>query len=286
MDPAVARRLWTLYEPYHAVTYFSERGDRRLDRGRRARVLAGLLRRPGRAPRPVPRRRSCRPPSTASPGDPSPGPSRRCGSGSPPPTRSRSGSRARSPPSTPPSGRCRPRRRPSPRSSAPWPRARRRTGRALFAANAALPWPGGRRPALWHAATLLREHRGDGHVAALVAADLDGCQANVLAVAAGPNTAERMQQVRGWTDDELGRRRRRARRAGLVDVDGTLTPAGAGAATPRSRTPPTGPPLRPWRRRRRRRGRPRRRPPHAGRRPPLATDLIPDPNPIGVPRPA
>src|SRR5262249_53734193 len=55
-------------------------------------------------------------------------------------------------------------------------------GRVLAAANAALPVPGDREPAarLWHAATLLREHRGDGHFAALVAADIDGCEALVL----------------------------------------------------------------------------------------------------------
>ena len=41
-------------------------------------------------------------------------------------------------------------------------------GRPLFAANSALPWPGEPIEKLWHAATLLREHRGDGHIAALV----------------------------------------------------------------------------------------------------------------------
>ncbi|MGB7109611.1 MAG: hypothetical protein WBD77_03440, partial [Mycobacterium sp.] len=40
-------------------------------------------------------------------------------------------------------------------------------GRPLFAANRALPWPDDPLAALWHAATLLREHRGDAHVAVL-----------------------------------------------------------------------------------------------------------------------
>ncbi len=53
-------------------------------------------------------------------------------------------------------------------------------GRPLFAANAALPWPDDPIAALWHAATLLREHRGDGHVAALTAAGIAGREANVL----------------------------------------------------------------------------------------------------------
>ena len=38
---------------------------------------------------------------------------------------------------------------------------------------------------LWQAATILREHRGDGHVAALVVAGLDGCEAHVSFVATG-----------------------------------------------------------------------------------------------------
>lgn len=80
-------------------------------------------------------------------------------------------------------------------------------GRALYAAHAA--WvaahpPAGddRRLRLWWATTLLREHRGDGHIAALVAAGVDGCEANQLAVAQGVAPPDRQQSVRGWSDDE------------------------------------------------------------------------------------
>lgn len=78
-------------------------------------------------------------------------------------------------------------------------------GRALYAATAA--WAAthpttDRRLRLWWATTLLREHRGDGHNAALAAAGVDGCEANQLAVADGVAPAERQQSVRGWTDDE------------------------------------------------------------------------------------
>jgi hypothetical protein len=59
-------------------------------------------------------------------------------------------------------------------------------GRVLAAANAALPVPGEPAARLWHAATLLREHRGDGHFAALVAAGIDGCEALVLRAASVP----------------------------------------------------------------------------------------------------
>jgi glucose-1-phosphate cytidylyltransferase len=47
------------------------------------------------------------------------------------------------------------------------------SGRPLFAANRELDWPDAPHLALWHAATLLREHRGDGHVIALAAAGFD-----------------------------------------------------------------------------------------------------------------
>jgi len=57
-------------------------------------------------------------------------------------------------------------------------------GRVLAAANAALlvddAEGSGALARLWQAATLLREHRGDGHFAALAAADIDGCEALVL----------------------------------------------------------------------------------------------------------
>ena len=74
-------------------------------------------------------------------------------------------------------------------------------GRVLAAAHAALPTPDEPRARLWHAATVLREHRGDGHVAALVAHDLDGCEALVLR-ASLDTPREVLQPNRGWTDDE------------------------------------------------------------------------------------
>ncbi|HEY0399309.1 MAG TPA: hypothetical protein VGF00_13025, partial [Acidimicrobiia bacterium] len=58
-------------------------------------------------------------------------------------------------------------------------------GRPLFGALRSLPWPDEPHLGLWHACTLLREHRGDGHVAALTAAGLDGCEAHVTLTAAG-----------------------------------------------------------------------------------------------------
>src|SRR5690349_10577904 len=73
-------------------------------------------------------------------------------------------------------------------------------GRVLSAANAALPVPEDGLARLWQAATVLREHRGDGHFAALAAADIDGCEAVALRCLMDLSR-ENMQPVRGWTDE-------------------------------------------------------------------------------------
>lgn len=76
-------------------------------------------------------------------------------------------------------------------------------GRVLYAANRSLDWPDDPLEALWHGCTLLREHRGDGHNAALLAAGLDGAQANVLAAAAGVLTgSEDQRRNRGWSEEQ------------------------------------------------------------------------------------
>ena len=74
------------------------------------------------------------------------------------------------------------------------------SGRALFAAHASLPWPEAPRMALWHAATLLREHRADGHIAALLAEGVNGVQAHVLQVARRRMPREIIEPARGWNE--------------------------------------------------------------------------------------
>ncbi|MFI6871515.1 hypothetical protein [Nocardia sp. NPDC050406] len=54
------------------------------------------------------------------------------------------------------------------------------SGRPLFAANRDVAQPNDAVAALWQAATALREHRGDGHIACLLAEEVDGCEAHVL----------------------------------------------------------------------------------------------------------
>ena len=98
-------------------------------------------------------------------------------------------------------------------------------GRVLAAANTAVPVPDDPFERLWHATTLLREHRGDGHVAALLAAGLDGCEALVLRAATGLPRAE-LQPYRGWTDGQWEAARHRLEERGLLGADGAATDAG------------------------------------------------------------
>ncbi|HMI25276.1 MAG TPA: hypothetical protein VK594_12385, partial [Streptosporangiaceae bacterium] len=81
---------------------------------------------------------------------------------------------------------------------------------------------------LWQAATLLREHRGDGHFAALAAADIDGCEAVVLRCCLDLRR-EDMQPVRGWTDEAWDGALSRLAARGWIGADGALTSAGRAA---------------------------------------------------------
>ncbi len=98
-------------------------------------------------------------------------------------------------------------------------------GRPLAAANSALPWPEEPHLALWQATTILREHRGDGHLAALLVAGLDPVEALVsfAAIGAAPGA---VFAGRGWSPAEWTAARERLVGRGLLDADGTATDAG------------------------------------------------------------
>ena len=120
------------------------------------------------------------------------------------------------------------------------------SGRVLAAANAALPLADGGSPdggspdggspdggspvlaRLWQAATLLREHRGDGHFGALAAADIDGCEAVALRCCMDLRR-EDLQPVRGWTDEQWDNALAGLADRGWVGADGRLTIAGQAA---------------------------------------------------------
>ena len=99
-------------------------------------------------------------------------------------------------------------------------------GRALFAANHALPWPDDPVGVLWQAATLLREHRGDGHVAVLTSAGVASREANVLHSATGGAPPEFMSVGRDYDDEEWKANVARLSERGLLTPDGAVTDAG------------------------------------------------------------
>ncbi|MFD9976750.1 hypothetical protein ACFWZR_21040 [Streptomyces sp. NPDC059017] len=102
-----------------------------------------------------------------------------------------------------------------------------RPARPLYAAHADLPVPEQPHLALWHAATLLREHRGDGHLAALLSAGLDPLEALVSHTATGKGMSPRwILASRGWRRTDWDAASDRLRERGLLDGDGELTEAG------------------------------------------------------------
>jgi hypothetical protein len=74
-------------------------------------------------------------------------------------------------------------------------------GRPLAAGHADLPWPAEPHLALWHAQSILREFRGDGHVALLVVHGLSGIEALITHAAAGDVPASVLRATRGWSSE-------------------------------------------------------------------------------------
>ncbi|MEV7525715.1 hypothetical protein [Streptomyces sp. NPDC091371] len=102
-----------------------------------------------------------------------------------------------------------------------------RHARVLYAAHADLPVPEEPHLRLWHATTLLREHRGDGHLAALLLADLDPLEALVSHTATGKGMSPKwLKRIRGWEQADLDAAADRLRARGVLDAAGALTEEG------------------------------------------------------------
>jgi hypothetical protein len=99
-------------------------------------------------------------------------------------------------------------------------------GRPLFAGHAGLPWPDEPHLVLWHAQTLLREFRGDGHIAALVGEGLSGLDALISHAGSGDVPAGVLQATRAWSDDEWAAGVASMAERGLVHADGSFTDQG------------------------------------------------------------
>jgi hypothetical protein len=100
-------------------------------------------------------------------------------------------------------------------------------GRPLYAGNADLPWPTAPHLQLFHAVTLLREYRGDGHIAALVVAGVSGLEAAVMHVAQGDGwTREPLRKTRGYSTQEWDTALAGLRERGWIDDGEGFTDAG------------------------------------------------------------
>ena len=99
-------------------------------------------------------------------------------------------------------------------------------GRPLFAAHASLPWPTEPHLELFHGQTLLREFRGDGHIAALMLEGLSGLEALISHAASGDVPAAALKATRSWSDAEWDAGVQAMAARGLVNPDGSFTDAG------------------------------------------------------------
>jgi hypothetical protein len=100
-------------------------------------------------------------------------------------------------------------------------------GRPLYAGHADLTWPDAPHLVMWHAVSLLREHRGDGHTWALGCAGLSGIEALVTHTATGKGfLPEFARASRGWSQQEWDGAVSGLAARGLLDSQGALTPAG------------------------------------------------------------
>ena len=99
-------------------------------------------------------------------------------------------------------------------------------GRPLSAAWAAVPKPPDPWSRLWLAATILREHRGDGHVLAAVHAGLTGLETTLTHIGDGVIDRADIQPHRGWPDEEWETAAAGLRTRGILDAHGNLTEAG------------------------------------------------------------
>jgi hypothetical protein len=99
-------------------------------------------------------------------------------------------------------------------------------GRPIAAALAAMPWPDDEPLAVWHGSNVLREYRGDGHVAVLVAHGVGPVDAIVLHAAYVGGKIDFLKATRQWDDEAINDAIARLADRGFLSPDGGLTDAG------------------------------------------------------------
>lgn len=99
-------------------------------------------------------------------------------------------------------------------------------GRALYAGLREIAVPEEPVARLWHATTLLREHRGDGHIAALMVHGIGGIEAHALLAASFGLTLETFGRTHHLPEAQLADVASGLAERGLLEDDGGLTDAG------------------------------------------------------------
>lgn len=99
-------------------------------------------------------------------------------------------------------------------------------GKPLAAANAAVDLPDDPFLALWQEVTVLREWRGDAHIALLTTNELDPCECMVIQVGTGRFPFSIAQATRGWTPEEWSAAVGRLTERGWIGPDGEMTATG------------------------------------------------------------
>ncbi|MEP7203049.1 MAG: hypothetical protein ABI894_10590 [Ilumatobacteraceae bacterium] len=99
-------------------------------------------------------------------------------------------------------------------------------GKPLAAGNASITLPDDPLVALWQQVTVVREWRGDVHIAVLVTNELGPCECLVFQVSTGRFPLRLAQVTRRWDDTEWAAAVDRLTGLGWLEMDGTITPAG------------------------------------------------------------
>jgi Helix-turn-helix family len=99
-------------------------------------------------------------------------------------------------------------------------------GRPMYAALRAIPIPDDPVARLFHAASLLREHRGDGHIAALMTEGVGGLQAHVLSALDMDLPPEKFGRIHHLPAAQLTAVIDGMRDRGLIGADGWLSEQG------------------------------------------------------------
>ncbi len=100
------------------------------------------------------------------------------------------------------------------------------SGHPLYAANLSVQPLDDPVSKLFHAATLIREYRGDCHNNLLAVNQIGGCQAHILMVAIGAEERSAAQKSRGYTDAEWMEGSEELIARGLIDQDLNIKPEG------------------------------------------------------------